>query len=326
MKAWLLDQLTGIGALRLGEFPDPQPAEDEVVLEMRYASLNPADRYLAERQYPANPPLPHILGRDGLGVVAAVGASVKDVKIGERRLILRGEVGVSRRGTFAQRVAVPADCLEAVPPKWSEAQAAGATLVYLTAWQALTMWGELPPSVVLISGASGGVGVAAVQLAVAMGHRVIALSRSEEKRRRLMAMGAAMALDPTDPQWRKRVKDELPARVELAIDNVGGALLPQMIDTLGELGKVSIVGRLAGPVPQFNTASLLFRRIRMGGVAIGAYRCDESHRYWRQVLALMSRTGAVPLVDSIFPFERLPEAFAKLADGPMGKVVLAVSG
>src|SRR6266849_787159 len=90
MKAWLLDDFTGVDRLRLAEAPDPVPQPGEAVVEIQYAALNPADRYLAEGQYPAKPALPHILGRDGIGTVVAVGPDVSEVRVGDRRVILRG--------------------------------------------------------------------------------------------------------------------------------------------------------------------------------------------------------------------------------------------
>ncbi len=326
MKAWLLDDFTGVEHLRLADVPEPHAQEREIVLELNYAALNPADRYLAERQYPAKPKLPHILGRDGMGRVVEVGRGVGNVRPGDRRAVLRGDVGGERPGTFAERASIPAESLVEIPAGWSDAESAGATLVYLTAYQALTMWGELPPhAVVLVTGASGGVGVAVVQLAFAMGLTVVALSRSAEKSRRLLQLGAKLTLNPEDPQWRQSAKASLGSRrVDLAIDNIGGKLLPEVIDLLGDQGKVSLVGRLAGPVPSFNTATLFFRRIRMGGVAVGAYTNAEAHAAWRAVLELLARTDARPLVDSEFPFEQLPQAFARLAQGPMGKVLLKI--
>jgi NADPH2:quinone reductase len=326
MKAWLLDDFTGLTALRLGEAPDPIPQEGEAVLEVHYAALNPADRYLAERQYPAKPSLPHILGRDGLGTVVQLGPGVTGLRVGDRRLILRGDVGGNRPGTFAQRVAVPAEGLIEVPPGWTEPEAAGAVLVYLTAYQALTMWGPLnAQATVLVTGASGGVGVAAVQLAAALGCTVLALSRNPAKQDRLRQLGATAVFDPADPHWRGAVKAALGhRRVDLAIDSIGGKLLPQVVETLGDEGKVSLVGRLAGPVPEFNPASLFFRRIRLGGVAVGAYTNAESRAAWQEVLRLLALLDARPQVDSIFPFGQLPQAFARLAQGPTGKVVLKV--
>jgi len=88
--------------------------------------------------------------------------------------------------------------------------------------------------------------------------------------------------------------------------------------------KVSVVGRLAGPVPEFNTATLFFRRIRMGGVAVGAWTSAESRAAWAELVSLMASRNARPLVDSVVPFADLPKAFERLAQGPMGKVILKV--
>ncbi|HZR18204.1 MAG TPA: zinc-binding alcohol dehydrogenase family protein [Verrucomicrobiae bacterium] len=326
MRAWLLDELNGIEHVRLADVADPVPGPGEAVLEVRVAALNPADRYLAERQYPAKPPLPHVLGRDGIGRVVQLGSGVSEMGIGDKRVVLRGEVGVNRWGTFAQRVSIPIENLVEAPSDWTDEEAAGATLVYLTAYQALTMWGKLPDAaLVLVTGASGGVGVAAVQLAAAMGYTVVGLSRSPEKSRRLEQLGAAATFNPEDPQWREAFKARLsPRRVDLAIDNVGGKLLPEVIDTLGQNGRVSLVGRLAGTVPNFNTATLFFRRLRLGGVAVGTYTNAESRAAWQEVLRLLAAQKARPLVDSTFSFEELPKAFQRLAQGPMGKVLLQV--
>lgn len=327
MKAWLLDEIGSVDRVRLADVADPQPAAGEVLIDVLFASLNPADRYLAEGQYPAQPPMPHILGRDGVGIARALGPGVQEIRVGETYTILRGEVGVSRAGTFAEHVAVPAESLVPAPAGWSLQQAAASALVYVTAYQALTQWGAIPPSVVLITGISGGVGVAATQLSRAMGHTVIGLSRDPRKRDEVKNIGAHAAFDPSDSQWRRQVKEFLGGkRVDLAIDNVGGPLFNELLDTLGENGKVSCVGRLAGPVPQFNTASLFFRRLRIGGVAVGAYTNAQSRAAWQQILSLLDVTGARPVIDHVFPLGELPAAFVRLAKGPMGKILLAVGG
>lgn len=326
MKAWLLREPGRYDSLTLGEAPDPLPVRGEALLRVHFAALNPADRFLAEGQYPAKPEYPHVLGRDGAGTVAGVGDGVTTFKAGDGAVVLRSEIGVSRPGTFAELVAVPVESLTTVPPGWTEQQAAAAPLVYLTAYQALTQWGDLPSSVVLVTGASGGVGVATIQLARAMGHTIVALSRSELKRQKLTELGASYTFDPSDIDWPKKLKGELgDRRVDLAVDNVGGPMFPQVIESLGMWGKVSLVGRSGGPVPQFNTGTLFFRRLRIGGVAVGTYTPPESQAAWRAVLALLSRAGAKAIIDSVFPFERLPDAFERLAQGPMGKVLLQVT-
>jgi NADPH:quinone reductase len=324
MKAWIIERLDGIDNARITELADPVPSKGEILLRVTFAALNPADRYLAEGQYPAKPSLPHILGRDGCGVIAGSGPGVEGQPRGAKRAILRGEMGVSRWGTFAEFVTVPAESLIEVPDGWTDEQAGSASLVYVTAFQALTQWEDLPAqAVILVSGASGGVGVASTQLGIAMGHTLIGLSRGSEKHETLKSLGMALVLDPSDPQWRKTLAEFLGKRkVDLAIDSVGGTLFPQLIATLGDRGRISVVGRLAGEVPQFNTATLFFRRIRIGGVAVGAYTNQESHRAWKTALALLNKTGARPLIDQVFPFEQLPAAFARLASGPMGKVLI----
>jgi NADPH:quinone reductase len=328
MKAWLWDGQPGLDHLRLDDAPDPVPGEGEVVLEIRYAALNPADRMLAERRYPypVDPALPHVLGRDGVGTIIEVGEGVHDVRVGDQRVILRGDVGVYRWGTFAERVSMSAQSLVEVPVGWTDAESSGATLVYLSAYHALTMWEPLKPnSVVLVTGASGGVGLAAVQLAAAMGHTVVALSRSEEKQRRLKEIGATFAFSPADPQWPTRAKEALGSPgVNLAVDTIGGELLPQVIDTMGELGRLSLVGELGGSVPNFYTGTLFSRRLRIGAMAVGYYTPEENHAAWRNLLDILARSGARPLVDQVFPFAQLPQAFERLAAGPMGKVVLRV--
>ncbi len=326
MKAWLLDKLGSIENLRFTDAPEPELHNGDVLLEILYSALNPADRYLAEGAYPARPALPHILGRDGVGKVLAVGAGVSGWQLGDHALIIRGPIGVDRPGTFAQRVAVPANCLARVPDGWTLPQASCASLVYLTAWQAFTQFGSLGRSVVLITGASGGVGVAATQLASAMGHHVIALSRSQKKSATLRTLGAAYTADPNDPTWRKSVLSHLGSRhVDLAIDNIGGAGFSDLLHVMGMWGKISVVGRLAGPVPEFNTASLFFRRLRIGGVAVGSYTSDEAQHAWQQVLETLAVGDHHPLIDSEFPLEQLPQAFARLSAGPMGKVLLRVT-
>src|SRR5258706_1587036 len=126
MKAWLLDELNGIDNLHLADVPEPVLKPGEAILEMEFAGLNPADRYLAEKQYPAKPQLPHVLGRDGIGRVSKIDGPAGEIRVGDKRSILRGDVGVNRWGTFAERVAVPLDNLVETPADWTAEQAAGA--------------------------------------------------------------------------------------------------------------------------------------------------------------------------------------------------------
>jgi NADPH2:quinone reductase len=330
MRAWLLDSLSGVENLRLAEVADPRPGPGDVLLRMRYAALNPADAFLAQAQYPAKPPMPHILGRDGVGDVVAVGTGVESVRPGDTVGILRCHAGVETWGTLAELTVVGAASVAPVPRGWSIEEMAGAPLVFLTAFQALTQWSDPPApprtgSVLLVTGASGGVGVASVLLGKSMGLTVVALSRSAEKRAKLKELGADFVFDPADANLRKSAAAAIaPKKVDLVVDNVGGALFNQAIALLGYGGKISVVGRSGGAVPEFNTATLFFRRNRIGGVAVGDYTPETAQLAWKEIIARLERTGRRPVVDSVLPFEEVKAAFARLDQGPMGKVLVKV--
>jgi NADPH:quinone reductase len=331
MRAWFMDSYDGVEHLRLGETPDPQPGPNDVLLRVQFAALNPADAFLAQALYPAKPALPHILGRDGVGEVLAVGSGVSKVKAGDTVGILRCDCGVEKWGTLAEKVIVGAANVASPPAGWSLEQMAAAPLVYLTAWQALTQWSDPPAplpagSVLLVTGASGGVGTASVQLGKSMGLTVIALSRSAEKGAKLRELGADFVFNPADPNLRKLAMAVIsPKKVDLVVDSVGGALFHQLIAMLGYGGRISVVGRSAGEVPSFNTASLFFKRNRIGGVAVSDFTADQAQAAWKEITGRLNALGQKPVVDHVFAFEDVKQAFARLAEGPMGKVLVRCS-
>ena len=332
MRAWLMQSYEGVDKLELKQAADPQPGPGEALLRTRFAALNPADAFLARAMYPANPPLPHVLGRDGVGEVLAVGAGVGNVRVGDIAGVLRCDVGVSTWGTLAEKTVAPAASLAPVPAGWSLEEMAGAPLAFLTAWQALTQWSDPPAppkagSVVLVTGASGGVGIASILLGKSMNLTVAALSRSEEKSAKLKELGADYVFDPADPGLRTAVLTALsPRRVDLVVDNIGGTLFNEVIAMLGYAGRISVVGRSAGPVPEFNTASLFFRRNRVGGVAVSDFSPEAAQATWKEIVRRLDAMGKRPIIDRIYPFEEVKQAFARLAQGPLGKVVVRVAG
>src|ERR1019366_1984988 len=182
-----------------------------------------------------------------------------------------------RHGALAEKTVVAASSVAPVPQGWSLEEMAGAPLVFLTSWQALTQWSEPPAparvgSVLLVTGASGGVGAASVLLGKSMGLTVVALSRSAEKGARLKELGADFVFNPADEKVRKAIMAAInPKKIDIAVDNVGGALFNEVIATLGYGGRISVVSRSGGAVPEFNTAALFFRRNRIGGVSVGDY-------------------------------------------------------
>lgn len=325
-----MDSYDGVEKLRLGEVADPEPGPGQVLLKLKFAALNPADAFLSQGMYPAKPALPHILGRDGVGDVVKTGPGVTGFSPGSTVGILRCDAGVSVWGTLADMVVVPAASLAPIPSGWSLEQATAAPLVFLTSWQALTQWSDPPApaaqgSVLLVTGASGGVGTASVQLGKSMGLTVVALSRSAEKRAKLLELGADFVFDPADAGLRKAVMTAIaPKKVDLVVDSVGGALFNEVIAMLGYAGRISVVGRSGGAVPEFNTATLFFRRNRIGGVAVGDYTPEQAQSSWKEIVKRLDAARQKPVIDAVYPFEEVKAAFARLNQGPMGKVLVRV--
>jgi NADPH2:quinone reductase len=326
-----MDSYDGVEKLRLGEVPDPHPGPGQALLAIKFAALNPADAFLAQAMYPAKPPLPHILGRDAVGEVLAIGPGVGNVKVGDTVGVLRCDAGVEIWGTLAEKAVIRAASLAPVPRGWSLEEMAGAPLVFLTAWQALTQWSDplAPPpagSVLLVTGASGGVGVASVLLGKSMGLIIVALSRSAEKGAKLKELGADFIFHPEEKNLRKAILAAIaPKKVDIAVDNVAGAAFNELIAMLGYGGRISVVGRSNGGVPEFNTASLFFRRNRIGGVAVADYTPESAQSTWNEIVGRLEKIGKRPVVDGVFPFENVKGAFSRLAQGPMGKVLVRVA-
>ena len=181
MRAWKFDQFGALENLRLGESPVPTPGPGEALVKLEFAALNPADYFLIMGQYPRPGKPPFSVGRDGCGVIEASTSGAFEK--GDRVVMLRSDIGVTRDGTLAEYVAVPEESLAPCPENWTPEEAAAAPLVHLTAWRALVIQGEVDATkTVMVTGASGGVGTAAVQQAKALGARVVALSRSAAKR------------------------------------------------------------------------------------------------------------------------------------------------
>src|ERR1019366_934196 len=155
----------------------------------------------------------------------AVGPGVAQVRVGETMGILRCDVGVSVWGTLSEKVVVPVDCLAPIPAGWQVEEMAGPPLVCLTAWQALTQWSEpaAPPAagqVLLVTGASGGVGVASVLLGKSMGLTVAGGSRNAGKGAKLRELGADFVFDPQDADWRNKLAAAIaPRKVDLVVDS-----------------------------------------------------------------------------------------------------------
>ena len=322
MKSWRFHEFGDIRNLKLEEIPVPEPGAGEALVRVEYAALNPADKFLVTGNYPRPGKPPFAVGRDACGVIEKPGASGR-FKKGQRVVLLRSEIGVQREGTLADYVTVPEEVLAPLPEGWSSQEGAAGPLVNLTAWQALVDEGGLTPEkTVLITGASGGVGTAALIQAKSVGARVVALSRSAEKRKQLEQLGADFTFDSEDPDLVKHVRDAIGGQVDIVVENLAGPFLQKSIQMTGVKGRICVVGMLAGIKSEISIGTFLFKRIHIIGIAVGNYTSAEAQEAWKRIVATLDKGGRRPLVDRVFPVEQVQEAFEYMSSGPLGKVLV----
>lgn len=323
MRAWRFHSFDGIKTMTLDETPVPEPGQGEALLRVQWAALNPADNFLMQGKYPRPGKPPFSVGRDGVGIVERAGPGCT-LAPGAQMIVLRSEIGVSKPGTLAEYVCVPEASLAPLPTGWTPEEGAAGPLVHLTAWQALVERGQLQAGqTVLINGASGGVGSAAIVQAKALGAKVVALSGSKDKWPKLKELGADIIVDSRAADCEKQVKDALAGgRVDLVIENLGGPYLQQSMNLVGVNGRICVIGLLAGFTSEIVLGHLIFKCISIHGLNVGAHTPAESQAAWKQIVETLDRAGQRPLIDSVYPMEQCHEAFAHLAKGPLGKVLV----
>jgi NADPH2:quinone reductase len=304
--------------LRLEEQPDPMPGSNELVVAQPYAALNPADLAQRAGRYPAPPGAPKdVPGLEVCGAVVARGDAVLGWEVGDRVFGLVGG------GGLADRVAVHERHVVAVPDRLDDREAAASPEAFATAHDAIvTQAGLGSGDVLLVNGANGGVGTAAVQIGRLVGARVIASARSEEACGRLAKLGAE-AVAPGDAH--ERARDAGGANVILEL--VGAPNLAADLDALATKGRLIIVGTGAGDEAPLALRTLMSRRARIVGTVLRARPLEEKaaavQAFGHQVVPALADGRLRGLVDRVFPIAQVEEAFAYMSEpGKFGKVLL----
>ena len=245
MHAWLCENPTGVDALTWKETPTPQPGEGEVLLEIQAASLNFPDLLIVQNKYQMKPPLPFVPGSEYAGVVRAVGAGVKHLQVGQSVACLSGT------GGFGTHTLAPAKLCMPLPAGFPAVDAAAFIMTYATSHHALIDRGQLKAGeTVLVLGAAGGVGTAAIQIAKALGAKVIAAASTDEKCELCKRQGA----DATINYSRDNLRDALKLITEgkgpdIIYDPVGGEFAEPAFRSIAWRGRYLVVGLAAGPIP-----------------------------------------------------------------------------
>jgi len=330
VKALLVREHGGIENLVLGDAPDPIPKASEVLIDVRAASINFPDLLVIGGTYQNLPPRPFSPGKDLAGVVAAIGEGVTTCRPGDR---VCAQV---EHGAYAEKCVVRELNVHVMPATMSYAEGAAMGLTYLTAHFALVERGQLEAGeIVLVNGAAGGVGLATVQVAKALGATVVAAVSSEEKAALVKASGADHVARTDVPglreSFRKQIYDAVGARgVDLVIDPVGGDVFDASLRVMAWCGRLVVVGFAAGRIPEIKAGYLLVKNISLIGLQFSDYRDREPEKVRRveQTLFRLFETGKVkPHVMAAYPIEQHQRALQAVRDRTVvGKVVLLMQG
>jgi len=311
---------------RLGDLPDPVPGRGEVLLAVAAAGLNHADLLQLRGHYPPPPGEPEVPGLECAGTVLAVGEGVSGWREGERAMALLGG------GGLATRVAAPSGQCMRVPENLSLVEAAAVPEAGLTAWTHMVVEGGLRAGeAALVTGATGGMGTFAVQLARELGARVVAAARDEARLGRLREHGIE-ALVPEGEGYAERLRAAAGgAGIDVVLDFVGGAEVAARLAALATGGRLVVAGLLAGARAELDLALVLRRRLRLIGTVLRARPRAEKARlvaaFADFALPRLADGRLRPVIDRVLPLEHASEAFAALARGGVfGKIVLAMDG
>lgn len=272
MRAALIDAPAGIGTVRIADIAINAPGVDEIQVHIRASSVNFPDILISEGAYQIKPPMPFTPGMEGAGTVVAIGAGVKDFKIGDRVLVS------AEFGTFAERINAPASRCFPIPDTVSLEAAAAIGLAYQTAYFALRERGRLAAGdVVLVNGATGGVGLAAIRLAKALGAKVVIGSVASLHKEDAVTAAGADAIVHVDTKERvSTLKDQIMTATggrlaDLIIETVGGEVFDASLRALAFRGRMVIVGFASGTIPAVKANYILLKNITLSGLQWALY-------------------------------------------------------
>lgn len=310
--------------LILEEIDDLTPAADEAIVEVYSAALNFPDGLQIQGKYQYQPEMPFSPGSEVGGVIQAVGSDLVGFCVGDRVMATPGI------GGLAEQVRVKAEGLRKIPDSMDFKSAASFAMVYTTSYHALKQRANLQPGeTLLVLGASGGVGLAAVELGKLMGARVIAAASSDEKLEFVKAAGPDELLNYGDGELKEKVNALTNGRgADVIYDPVGGDLFDQSCRCIAWNGRLLVVGFASGRIPEYKANLALLKGSSMVGVFLGRFRKEEPAEYeknFAELFALYEQGKLKPIVTESFPFEEYVAAFNVFTERKvMGKVTLEV--
>lgn len=326
MKAIVVKEFGREGEPRVRDWPVPSPGWGEIALRVCTIALNFPDVLVVAGQYQNLPEPPFVLGKEACGVVCAVGEGVAQFAVGDRVM------ATVECGAFGEVIAVQAAHCFPMPAGLSMQSAAAMGLVYQTAWFALLTRGQMKPTeTVLVTGAAGGVGSAAIQLAKAMGCYVLAAVSTEEKAEFVRRQGADDVIFTTGGNLRDRIREQVHAKnngegADVVVEMVGGDVFNGCLRALAWCGRMVVVGFASGAIESVKANYILIKQISITGLHWSDYRDGFPHEMQaaqKGIFKLWSQKKIDPPIAHVLPFEEIGDAIRFITGrSVMGKVVL----
>ena len=324
MKAVLCKAFGPADTMVIEDTSSPQIKKNEVLLDVHAAGINFPDTLIIEGKYQFKPPFPFSPGGEASGVISAVGEKVSHLKVGDRVMALTGW------GSCAEQIAVPAYNILPMPDAMDFTTAAAFSMTYGTAMHALKQRGALQAGeTLLVLGASGGVGLAAIEIGKAMGARVIAAASSAEKLEVARQAGADELINYQDEDVRERLKALTKGQgVDVVIDPVGGDLFETVFRSIAWNGRMLVIGFASGTIPSLPANLPLLKGAAVIGVFWGSFaqrQPQDNVANFQQLFAWFAEGKLKPLVSQTFALEDTAQAINTLAARKaVGKLVIKV--
>jgi len=324
MKAVICDSYGPPENLKLQELNNLEPGPGQVLLDIYCSALNFPDTLQIAGKYQFQPPFPFTPGSECSGVVSKVGQGVSKVKEGDRVMAMCGI------GGMAEQVLVPEAALRILPDQMDMKAAAGFNMIYGTSYYALKQRAKLQAGeTLLVLGASGGVGLAAVELGKAMGAEVIAAASSEEKLQIAKDAGADHLINYGDGELKEKVKAVTSGKgADVIYDPVGGDMFHQASRAIAWDGRLLVIGFASGEIPSYKVNLALLKSASIVGVFWGAWHArapQENEKNFEEMFEMYKEGKLKPLVTQIFPLEDYAPALNTFIERKaVGKVVLEV--
>ena len=324
MKAFVCTEFGPVDNCKVQEIELQKPDKDQVLIEVKSASLNFPDALMIEGRYQVKPPLPFSPGMDLAGVVRQVGEGVTHVKAGDRVIAFSGV------GAFAEMCLAPKDKVVPMPANMSFDAAAAYGITYATAIHGFRECGRLQPhETVLVLGAAGGVGIAAIEVAKAMGAQVIAAAGTDEKVALCRKVGADLTINYNKEDLRARTLELTGGKgADVVFDPVGGDYTMNALRATAWGGRLLVVGFAAGDIPKVPLNYALLSERAIVGVFWGAWaaRDPEGQRRNMETMARWFAEGRInPVIDSTISLAQIPDAVKRLTNRQVkGKVIVKI--